>query len=207
MSRSSGLRKANSRSVRSGSALSARHERLDFPAQESRRQIGREGAGTKYLGRFPLFCSQSGDISSAARPPSMSPELWRCSRSTATGRAGGRGRLEPTDVGCYVSPVNRGPTGRRRSGKPQFRAQARPGSFFELARGTRGLVAGRSIACQGVKRRSNSTVKRGTAVVFSELPGPWSVCSANCSPCGWRWTSICFSGPSTSQHSFTPAAA
>jgi len=67
-----------------------------------------------------------------------------------------------------VSPVNRGATGRRRPGKPQFRAQARPGSFFALAHGIRGLVAGRSIACQGVKRRSNSTVKLGTAVVFSD---------------------------------------
>jgi len=58
-----------------------------------------------------------------------------------------------------------------------------------------------------VKRRSNSTVKLGTAVLFSEQPGPWSARSANCSPCGWQWTSICFSGPSTSQHSFTPATA
>ena len=106
-----------------------------------------------------------------------------------------------------VSPANKGATGRRRPGKTQFLAQARPGSFFALAHGTRGLVAGRSIACQAVKRRSNSTVKLGTAVLFSEPPGPWSACSANCSPCGWRWTSICFSGPSTSQHSFTPALA
>ena len=29
------------------------------------------------------------------------------------------------------SPGNRGATGRRRSGKPQFRAQARPSSFSE----------------------------------------------------------------------------
>ena len=106
-----------------------------------------------------------------------------------------------------VSPAKSGARGRRRPGKTQFTAQARPSSFFALAHGTRGLVAWRSIACQAVKRLSISTVKLGTAVLFSEPPGPWSARSANCSPCGWRWTSICFSGPSTSQHSFTPATA
>jgi hypothetical protein len=65
-----------------------------------------------------------------------------------------------------VSPANSGATGKRSPGKTQFVAQARPGSFFLLARGTRGLAGGRSIACQAVKRRSNSTVKLGTAVLF-----------------------------------------
>ena len=70
-----------------------------------------------------------------------------------------------------VSPANSGATGRRRPGKLQFMAQARPSSFFALAHGTRGLVAWRSIACQAVKRRSNSTVKLGAAVLFSGPPG------------------------------------
>jgi len=85
-----------------------------------------------------------------------------------------------------VSPANSDATGRWRPGKTQLMAQARPGSFFALACGTRGLAAGRSIPCQAVKRRSSSTVKLGIAVLFSEPPGPWSARSANCSPCGWR---------------------
>jgi hypothetical protein len=60
---------------------------------------------------------------------------------------------------------------------------------------------------QAAKNRSNSTVKPGTTALVSVPPGPWTARSANCSPCGWRWTSICFSGASTSQHSFTPARA
>ena len=83
-----------------------------------------------------------------------------------------------------VSPANSGATGSWRPGKTQLMAQARPGSFFALACGTRGLAAGRSIPCQAVKRRSSSTVKLGIAVLFSEPPGPWSARSANCAPQG-----------------------
>ena len=85
-----------------------------------------------------------------------------------------------------VPPANSGAMGSRRPGKTQFMAQARPGCFFALAHGTRGLMAERSIACHAAKRRSNSTVKLGTAILLSTAPGPWSACSANWSPCGWR---------------------
>ena len=39
---------------------------------------------------------------------------------------------------------------------------------------------GLALTCHAAKRRSNSTVKLGAAILFSEPPGPWSARSANC---------------------------
>src|SRR5439155_7526518 len=55
------------------------------------------------------------------------------------------------------------------------------------------------------KSRARSTVKTGTASLVRRPPGPWTTVSENPTPEGLRWTSICFSGPMTSQHSLTPA--
>ena len=79
----------------------------------------------------------------------------------------------------------------RRGGQLEAREDAAYGSgktgfLFRIGLLHRRFGGGRSIPCQAAKRRSNSTVKLGTAVLVREPSGPWSARSANCSPCGWR---------------------